>query len=597
MPSQSIRPSQFITTYGPGSILEGPDGPRIVLSLDHSDVFGTQPVDDYAIDEARLASLVPNGAQIVRLPTNADRQVKDSDYIYKTAPFPNWSLCVAHNILYRYRHGEVRTGCPQCAPCADAHAARLRSRREAIRFVMACPAGHLDDVDWPRIVSHTASGCNPSYLHWEGGGGALSNITIRCPVCRGTVNLGRAYNQDWLCSGNLPERRDREHGCQRHARITQRGAANLYVSEIISVITIPRLDTDLHHALASAQIKPMLQLMQNMGVLSNGQQLRTSLLQVSQTQGTVPVHVMSVIARYSDDALLNTAIDVLQETLPTTEADARLAEFGQLQKAATHGHPTTPAALGEPPQFEVIRANVRHIPGPGGHSLRITPVSRLRVVMVQRGYRRLIEDNTELRESIYVKGQNRWYPGVKLHGEGLFIDLTPEDPTQVGAHQHFELSDEDSSAWLASCANEADIDAKWRKHPVFVWWHTLAHRLVLALAVDSGYSSASVRERVYLRVDDATGSATGGVLLYTAQPGGDGTLGGLIALVPRFERVLAGALRTVDACSNDPLCNEERFQVGRSNGAACYACSFVSETSCEYRNTGLDRNVLRRNMP
>jgi hypothetical protein len=117
------------------------------------------------------------------------------------------------------------------------------------------------------------------------------------------------------------------------------------------------------------------------------------------------------------------------------------------------------------------------------------------------------------------------------------------------------------------------------------------------LAVDSGYSSAAIRERVYVRTNSDTGTASGGVLLYTAQPGGDGTLGGLIALVPQFERVLDAALRHVDSCSNDPLCNEEHYRPGRSNGAACYACSFVSETSCEFRNMYLDRNVLRLNPP
>jgi hypothetical protein len=125
----------------------------------------------------------------------------------------------------------------------------------------------------------------------------------------------------------------------------------------------------------------------------------------------------------------------------------------------------------------------------------------------------------------------------------------------------------------------------------------LSHRLINALAVDSGYSSASVRERVYVNIDPATGIATGGVLLYTAQPGGDGTLGGLIALVPEFERVLDSAFRTLDSCSNDPLCGEEEFASGKYNGAACYACALVSETSCEYRNMRLDRNLLRENLP
>ncbi len=134
-------------------------------------------------------------------------------------------------------------------------------------------------------------------------------------------------------------------------------------------------------------------------------------------------------------------------------------------------------------------------------------------------------------------------------------------------------------------------------HPVFVWWHTLAHRLINALSIDSGYSSAAVRERVYNDIDPGTGQAHGGILLYTAQPGGDGTLGGLIALVPHFDRVLRAALNTIDACSNDPLCSEEQFRAGRYNGAACYACQLISETSCEHRNTRLDRTLLMENLP
>ena len=87
-----------------------------------------------------------------------------------------------------------------------------------------------------------------------------------------------------------------------------------------------------------------------------------------------------------------------------------------------------------------------------------------------------------------------------------------------------------------------------------------------------------------------------GVLLYTAQPGGDGTLGGLIALVPQFERVLSVALRELDSCSNDPLCGEEVFNAGRYNGPACYSCALISETSCEHRNMKLDRRLLLDNL-
>jgi hypothetical protein len=81
------------------------------------------------------------------------------------------------------------------------------------------------------------------------------------------------------------------------------------------------------------------------------------------------------------------------------------------------------------------------------------------------------------------------------------------------------------------------------------------------------------------------------------RPGGDGTLGDLVALVPYFEHILASALRYIDACSNDPLCGEETFGPGKYNGAACYTCARVSETSCEYRYVHLDRNLLLNHQP
>src|SRR5262249_41705817 len=157
-------------------------------------------------------------------------------------------------------------------------------------------------------------------------------------------------------------------------------------------------------------------------------------------------------------------------SLPTTPQGARLNEFRELQRAATHGHPSQPSQTpGAPPLFEVIPGNViRALPGPGGHSLRITPVSRLRVVMVQIGYRRMGGD---LVSSIYVDGQNRWLPGVELHGEGIFIDLTPPDQHAEAATDHLSLSDADSAAWRTEWQSSQDPQT----HPVFVWWHMLAH--------------------------------------------------------------------------------------------------------------------------
>lgn len=237
---------------------------------------------------------------------------------------------------------------------------------------------------------------------------------------------------------------------------------------------------------------------------------------------------------------------------------------------------------------------------PNGHHLRITPVNRLRVVMVQTGYRRLDPLNNPI-DCRYDDGQRDWYPGVELFGEGIFVDLAPDNTQNL--IMHFPLSGQATNSWFDAWIDPQGYDPDFQVenrdqlHPVFVWWHSLAHRLINALSVDSGYSSAAVRERIFVNVNEDSGEASGGILLYTVQPGGDGTLGGLVAMVPRFEYVLETALRNIDACSNDPLCGEEEFGPRKYNGAACYACALVSETSCEYRNMRLDRNLLLDNLP
>jgi hypothetical protein len=221
--------------------------------------------------------------------------------------------------------------------------------------------------------------------------------------------------------------------------------------------------------------------------------------------------------------------------------------------------------------------------------------------MVQTGYRRLDPLNPVV-DRAFDDGQQLWYPGVELFGEGIFLDLNPDAQASTQT-RHFPFSGAAANAWFDawltpdSFGRAMHPDEQYQLHPVFVWWHTLAHRLMNALAVDSGYSAAAVRERVFVDVDEQTGEAGGGVLLYTSQPGGDGTLGGLVALVPEFERVLQRAIDTLDTCSNDPLCGEERFAPGKYNGAACYACALVSETSCEHRNMQLDRTLLLENLP
>jgi len=185
-----IRRSQFLTTYGPGAILEGKDGPRVILSVELSGVFQRNHTD-FEITDQRLSRGLLDGAGILRLPSNAELGKPEKSWIYRTRRFPSWSLCTEHGVLYRKTNNNSKA-CPLCNELDSETKAWEQANRQLIRFVRACPDGHLDDVDWIRLVRYKTYDCSPGYLFWRGSG-ALKNITISCPLCKEKANLGEAY--------------------------------------------------------------------------------------------------------------------------------------------------------------------------------------------------------------------------------------------------------------------------------------------------------------------------------------------------------------------------------------------------------------------
>jgi len=126
----------------------------------------------------------------------------------------------------------------------------------------------------------------------------------------------------------------------------------------------------------------------------------------------------------------------------------------------------------------------------------------------------------------------------------------------------------------------------------YVLLHTASHLLMRELALECGYGSASISERIYSSNDSI---AMAGVLLYTAAPDSEGTLGGLVSLGDpvTLDRLLGQALDHAKLCSSDPICSEHQPSVDEDalHAAACHACLFAPETSCERSNRYLDRSL------
>jgi hypothetical protein len=191
-----------------------------------------------------------------------------------------------------------------------------------------------------------------------------------------------------------------------------------------------------------------------------------------------------------------------------------------------------------------------------------------------------------------------WVPASEVRGEGIFLRV--DESTLTGWESRVADSDvvrEHREAFGRFRTNrysqriKGDFDAMYGWPGMrYIALHTLSHLLLRTIALECGYSSASLSERIY------SGGGRAGILIYTAVPDAEGTLGGLVSLAEPepLTRIMERALRDARRCSSDPLCAERLPEAPADflHGAACHACLFISETACERGNRFLDRRFV-----
>jgi hypothetical protein len=246
-----------------------------------------------------------------------------------------------------------------------------------------------------------------------------------------------------------------------------------------------------------------------------------------------------------------------------------------------------------------------------GERARLAPIAaavavhRLREVSCLYGFTRFeaaptaIDGNLEelylAVEGAALAAELDWLPAVEQLGEGLFL--------------RFDV--DRLKAWIGREAAQARLDAldrgyeRWRagqpyadklQFPGLGYYaiHSFSHALMNEIALDCGYPASALKERIYALVDAE--AERFGLLLYTASTGAQGTLGGLIAVLPRLGAIAERALDKLALCSGDPICAEHDPDAHADDralsGAACHACLLVAETSCEARNLYLDRALV-----
>ena len=583
----------MIHTYGPGAIIDLPQL-SVVLSgidrwnLDHAEV----------IREPRLLGAVrgvPGCGRVVdfRTPPWMEETPSPFDDWALTGvpvyPFPRWLRCTRCDLLAPVDRGlfdlDVNAYRPDRAGYVHQRCGNRRASAVPARFIIACPAGHLDDFPWEQFV-HGPDPCagQPILALKEGGRSSrATSVRVECQTCgvaRGVQGaFGPGANRHLpRCRGRHPHLQRFDDSCGEPTRALLLGASNSWFPVYRSALTIPTVTGEIEQkvadhwdALAGIEDRASLDLMVR---LVPGGALDRRLRWI---QDFDPGDLWAAIAARRGDAEAS-----------VVSTDIRGPEWIAF---------TSPL----PPRSDDF--SVRALDIPEGFRARLgNPVAldRLREVQALCGFTRIDgpEEGDATRIAPIRNVTGTWLPAAEMRGEGILITLS--EAAIEGWERRYGNSarSRDLEGAVRDWRTRRGLDPAFRMPPDrFVLLHTLAHLLMRQVALECGYSMASIRERIYCRKPgDAEGPPMSGVLLYTAAPDSEGTLGGLVALSEprRLARVLREGLDNARICSTDPMCAEHRAgsMEDSLHHAACHACLFAPETSCEAANRYLDRGAV-----
>lgn len=578
-----VRPSQLITTFGPGAVVDLQTMSIIVAGIDH---WPTDPDD--AIQELRLQ-------RALRVDRFFPAEASEGSFYTRrgTIPayiFPRYQVCPVEGcrtlsaigeglVEYDERARELVCKAPGCSGRSGG---RKRASTLPAPFIVACPGGHVDDFPWRTYVHRGSEGCGGRLkLYSAGRTGSVADLWVECScgVKRSMTDaFGERQAQElgpctrrrpWLGPGN----RDGSCRFENHVRALQRGATNAWFPVVRSALAVEESATPLGRALSQCDPRQL-----------------------------AKIDSIEKLERYVEfeERLHGFSLDDIWQALQSMRGEVEMddIELRWPEWSAFRGPPESTCDSDE------LYLEAGEVPsGFSEHLARVVRARKLLEVRALLGFTRIEPPAAASGDAwqpdiapIWRERQS-WLPAIEVRGEGIFIELYEDAVAAWEARPEVRARAKAMAEKLAEWDRQRGAEPSAFLGARYILLHSFAHAMIRQLALDCGYSASSVRERIYSSTDQSRRMA--GVLLYTATPDSEGSLGGLVdlAMPDRCPDLLRRALRSAARCSSDPLCADHQPDVHASiNGAACHACLLVSETSCEAFNRFLDRSVLAPTM-
>lgn len=619
--ASDIRLGQLIAPFGPGSIYTDKNGmPNIIAGLDFwyrkRDERGEWHIDEqtrqkHVIDEPRLSALlqVPQFWQPPEYCID-DQQQGLSRLKIQTHRFPTWYVDSLSGKMRRFNLDTTKL-----QPLDRNERARWRP----VRFICVCSQGHISDFPWKKWCGCTCPSDAGLILN-DSGGPDLRSVKVSCTFCKkwNTLAGAMSFNQEngvikesgiqragISCSGQRPWLGDAAESCLEPPVAALINQSNIYFSKVLSSIYLP----DMTSAGEKANIQKILR--------QNDAELVTAKAFISLHQKEMALAILQGVLKGhyetlpKDEAILDAFYALSRGSVDVPSGPKPLQQESEslLFRRAEYNILRNEVPLGVDEELRVISSIVPQELKPWFS--RVNLVERLRETRVFCGFDRLIR-NAASPPIMAASGIQQlfrsppekafwWLPAIKNYGEGIFVELS-----EVAIHQWLTENDQwvtgrldqefverlGSEALVMPPLQGVNWTPQWAARYLLV--HTLAHVMINQMVFDCGYSSAALKERLFVSSD--TDAPMAAFLIYTAAGDSEGSLGGLVRIgrPELFEPMVKRALSRASWCSADPVCSEDFGGTGsrRLNKAACHACVLLPETACETINNGLDRAMI-----
>lgn len=622
--ASEIRLGQLIAPFGPGSIYTDKNGvPNIICGLDfwhkQRDERGYWKADEaamrkHAIDEPRLSALL-RVPQFLQPPEYCfdDQNLGLSKLEVQTHRFPTWYVDSFSGKMRRFSLGTLKL--------APLEKGEKQARWRPVRFISVCSNGHISDFPWKEWCGCVCQGDSGLVLN-DSGGPDLRSVKVSCSDCKkwktlaGSMSMDRDQESGMIkesglrsagvrCSGERPWLGRTAQPCDAPPVAVLINQSNIYFGKTLSSIYLPDM---------------------------TGEQTIVDIEKILRREDMD----LSDIKLLYQAGRPKPALAMLHEILkphfdPLPDDESMITAIKSLIQGATvAGNGSQPVTQeSESLMFRRAEYNVlRNEVGPGvDDELRVIPslvpdnlkrwfgrvnlVERLRETRVFCGFQRLIRARDPLEDmptsamnQLFLhppESAHQWLPAIKNYGEGIFLELSEDAVRQWLAENTGWLEGRLDQEFVDRMGNEPNLQPPLRSSDWSTQWaaryllvHTLAHIMINQMVFECGYSSAALKERIFVSSDPEAPMAA--FLIYTAAGDSEGSLGGLVRIgrPELFEPMVRRALSRASWCSADPVCSEDLGGTGsrRVNKAACHACVLLPETACETINSGLDRAMV-----